>query len=162
MQKSIKTAYLLPPSWYLTDRIQPKAWLDLLQRAGTLDGGVLSTGRGHRCIANDGHECNSLAEMEIDNWFNANGIPHEKEPSYPPHPTLNPRARLRADFKVGGTLIEYAGLMDDPHYSGRIEAKKNLANEIGVKLLVITPTDWHKLDIILEEAIEEWTPAPEN
>ena len=105
----LKIAYLLPPSWYLVDRLKPKSWLHLLRDAGVLAGDVLQTVRGYKCIAKDGHACNSLAELEIDNWFFLNGIEHEREPYYPLHEKYNPNTRLRADFKVQNTYIEYGG-----------------------------------------------------
>ena len=57
---------------------------------------------------------------------------------------------MRADFKVGDLLIEYAGLMDDPKYLRRIQTKKLLVKESGIRLAIITPMDWDNLDSLLE------------
>ena len=61
---------------------------------------VFSITRGFCCVVKDGHECNSLAELEIDNWLFSNQIVHDKEPHYPYHSVYNLNERLRADFKI--------------------------------------------------------------
>lgn len=68
------------------------SWLRALVLAGVLEDGTQRTSRGIRCIANDGHECYSLAEKIIDDWLSSQGIPHEKEPQYPYDSQLNPFA----------------------------------------------------------------------
>lgn len=146
----LKAAYLLPPSWYLVNHFQTRSWLKILTDSGILSDGLLPTGRGIRCIAKDGHECNSLAELEIDNWLYAKSIPHQKEPLYPFHKEYNSSSRLRADFKVQQTFIEYAGLMDDPKYASKMEMKKKLANDLKIHLMVIEPEDFKKLDDLLQ------------
>lgn len=148
----LKIAYLLPPSWHLMDKIKPRSWLKLLINAGILSesGDLLRAGRGVRCIAKDGHECNSLVELDIDNWLYLNNISHEKEPLYPYHEKYNPNARLRADFRTSQFFIEYAGLLDDPKYVRKMKRKEALARELNVKLIVITPKDLQDLDSVLE------------
>lgn len=47
-------------------------------------------------------------------------IEHTKEPSCP-------EGRMRADFKVGSTLVEYFGLAGDANYDARIERKRSVA-----------------------------------
>lgn len=88
--------------------------------------------------------------MEIDNWLYLNRISHEKEPYYPPHDKYNPNNRLRADFKVNDTLIEYAGLLEDPEYLNKIKNKKALAKASGINLLLIKPGDLSKLNNFLK------------
>jgi CRISPR/Cas system-associated protein endoribonuclease Cas2 len=145
----LKIAYLLPPSWYVMDKVRGKSWLKVLIDAGILHDGLLRTARGIRCIAKDGHECNSLAELDIDNWFYLNDIPHEKEPLYPRHLKYNPKRKLRADFKVKQFLIEYAGLLDEREYAKRMREKEALANELNIKLIIVTPKDFDDLDCVL-------------
>jgi len=143
-------AYLLPPSWYLLNETQSSSWLRLLIDAGILGSGTLQTSRGFRCIAKDGHICNSLVELEIDNWLHDHGLQHEKEPPYPVHMTLNPNKRLRADFLVKGIYLEYAGLMDDPSYAAKMEAKRQLAKDKSMKLLVIEPRHMKGIEKLLQ------------
>jgi hypothetical protein len=145
----LEAAYLLPPSWYLMDNLQEKRWLKILIASGVLRDGLLRTPRGYRCIAKDGHECNSLAELEIDNWLYKNRITHQREPTYPEHPKYNPDGRLRADFKVGDCIIEYAGLLDDPVYAKKMQIKKRLAKDLDIRLIILTPRDLS----ILEKAL---------
>lgn len=139
--KYLKIAYLMPPSWYIQDKIGQNSWLKLLIESGILKDGLLKTHRGIRCIAKDGHECNSLAELEIDNWLYLNKLEHEKEPCYPYHKKYNPNSRLRADFRVGQLFIEYAGLMNDPKYANKINLKKALAAELDMRLVILKPRD---------------------
>ena len=141
----LKAAYLLPPSWYLVNKLQTRSWLKILSDSQVLSDGLLRTGRGIRCIAKDGHECNSLVELEIDNWLFMKGIPHQKEPVYPFHKEYNRLSRLRADFQVKQTFIEYAGLMDDPEYASKIEMKKKLAKDLKINLIVIEPNNFKNL-----------------
>lgn len=147
----LKAAYLLPPSWYLLDKLTEKTWLKILIASGVLDDGLLRTPRGVRCVAKDGHECNSLAELEIDNWLFVNGITHEREPHYPQHPKYNPNCRLRADFKVGEYIIEYAGLLDDYRYAKKMRMKRHFAKELEINLIVLTPRDLSRLEKIMED-----------
>jgi hypothetical protein len=147
----LKAAYLLPPSWYLVKKFETRSWLKILTDSGILSDGFLRTGRGFRCNAKDGHECNSLVELEIDNWLFAKGIPHQKEPLYPFHKEYNSSSRLRADFRVQETFIEYAGLMDDPEYASRMEIKKKLAHALKINLIVIEPNNFKNLDDLLQK-----------
>jgi hypothetical protein len=142
-------AYLLPPSWYILKIVKSGSWLKLLIDANILTSGTLSTPRGFRCVARDGHECNSLVELEIDNWLFSHGIHHQKEPHYPMHPTYNPFNRLRADFLVGDIYIEYAGLLSDRDYSIKMEHKRSLAKDKDLRLVVIEPRHINKLEEIL-------------
>ncbi len=149
----LKAAYLLPPSWYLVNKFQTRSWLKILTDSRVLSDGLLRTGRGIKCIAKDGHECNSLVELEIDNWLFIKGIPHKKEPLYPFHKEYNSSSRLRADFQVKQSFIEYAGLMDDPQYASKIEMKKKLAQELKINLIVIEPNNFKNLYDFLENII---------
>jgi hypothetical protein len=115
------------------------SWFKALVLAGVLEGGAQPLSRGTRCFADDGHVCLSLSEKAIDDWLNAHGICHEKEPLYPRHPDLNPTGRIRSDWRVGRTIIEYVGLLDEPDYFARIEAKRELARESGISLIVVEP-----------------------
>jgi hypothetical protein len=122
------------------------SWMNALVLAGVLEDGTLRTTRGTRCVAADGHECLSLAEKTIDDWLSTRGIPHEIEPVYPYHAQLNPSGKMRADWKVGDTLVEYAGLMDEPEYAAKMETKQELARGFDLSLIILEPEDLLNLD----------------
>jgi hypothetical protein len=91
-----------------------------------------------------------LPEKAIDDWFTEHHISHEKEPIYPYHPDLNP-SNMRADWKVEGVLIEYTGLMEEPDYASKMDAKLELCRESNLKLIILYPADIFNLDTKLEE-----------
>jgi hypothetical protein len=107
--------------------------------------GVLLTQRGYRCIAKDGDVCGSLDERQIDDFLHDHGIPHKREPLYPPHPELNPNGRQRADWLVGEIFIEYFGLAGDAAYDLKTENKVKLARQAGITLIGLYPDDLRRL-----------------
>lgn len=122
------------------------AWFTALAETGALPDGVLSTARGIRCLAKDGHTCHSLDEQRIDDWLHAHHLDHEREPIYPQHPSLNPAGKRRADWKVKGIYVEYFGLVGDPEYENRMDEKILLAQEFNISLIAIFPSDIENLD----------------
>lgn len=122
------------------------SWFKALAQTGALPDGTLTTARGIRCLAQDGHVCHSLDEQCIDDWLSAHGLAHEREPCYPVHPALNPTGRRRADWKVLDTFIEYFGLVGDPDYDKRMEEKILLAQHCRINLIAIYPSDLQHLD----------------
>ena len=123
--------------WYIKELFP--SWFHLLNEAGILE--TIKTGRGIKCLANDGHLCNSLAEKEIDDWLFKNKIQHEKEPLYPTHEKYNPNTRKRADWLVNDIFIEYFGLVGDNKYDKSILEKKQIATENNIELIEIYPKD---------------------
>ncbi len=123
-------------------------WISVLQQAG-LVGDTWRPSRGMRCLASDGHPCRSLGERTVDDWFTRNQVAHEIEPRYPAHPSLNPNARLRADWLVGQTFVEYAGMMQDKAYAAKMANKQLLARSVGLELIVLVPEDLYQLDRLL-------------
>lgn len=122
------------------------SWFKALIQTGVLDDGTQRLFFGTRCLANDGHECASIAEKTIDDWMTNLKISHQKEPLYPYDQELNPEGKLRADWLVENTLIEYAGLMNRKDYSEKILRKKLLAEKHEVKLIIVTAEDILTLD----------------
>lgn len=100
---------------------------------------------GYRALAADGHVCNSLAEKVIDDWMHRNGIPHEKEPVYPGSVRAMVGGRVRADWLVGDTFVEYFGLQSSPAYAKKTEAKLNACAQCGVRVLALYPGDEFRL-----------------
>jgi hypothetical protein len=128
------------------------SWFHALVEAGVLDGGAQRMGMGIRCLANDGHVCLSLGEKTIDDVMFAAEIAHEKEPSYPV-------GRLRADFRVGDTLVEYFGLAGIASYDEKIEKKRNICAQHSIPLLEIFPADLVDLRA-LEERLRQAAALP--
>jgi len=122
------------------------SWFKALIQAGVLDDGTQRLFFGTRCLANDGHECSSIGEKTIDDWLTNRNVTHQKEPLYPCDPGLNPTRKLRADWQIENTLIEYAGLMNRQEYSEKMSKKKVLANKRGIELIILTAEDLLKLD----------------
>lgn len=88
------------------------------------------------CHARDGHLCNSVSEMIIDNWLSSHNITHGKEVPYP-------WGKMTADWAIGkDTLVEYFGLAKDSEkYDRAVEKKRRLCQQAGKKLIEIYSTD---------------------
>jgi hypothetical protein len=124
-------------------------WLGVLQATGIV-GDDWRLSRGTWCRANDGHKCRSLLEKSIDDWLTSHDVAHECEPYWPAHPVLNPSGRKRADWLLAdGTYVECAGMLDQPDYAAKIAIKRDLASEFGIRLVVVGPTDLHRLSAML-------------
>lgn len=121
------------------------SWFKALAAAGIIEDETIQTPRGYRCIARDGHECYSLAEKFIDDWFTDNNIAHEKEVNYPYDENLNPYG-MRVDWKVSNIFIEFAGLSGDPAYDDRIQKKKTLAQKNKIDLIILELEDLLNLE----------------
>jgi hypothetical protein len=110
------------------------SWLQGLIAASVLEDRTRPTVYGTQTVARDGHICFSLGEKTIDDFLYQHGIKHEKEPPYPD-------SSLRADFRVGDTLIEYFGLAGNPDYNARAEEKKRICKRHDIPLIAIYPQD---------------------
>ncbi|MFI5396042.1 MAG: hypothetical protein ACHQ9S_10955 [Candidatus Binatia bacterium] len=117
------------------------SWLKALVIAGVLDETSRRGYYGIVTVAADGHDCRSLAEKTIDDWLSANGVEHEVEPGYPRDPELNRDGRLKADWRVGGTVIEYFGLLANAEYKERVAAKRKLCEKYRIVLIALEPSD---------------------
>jgi hypothetical protein len=87
--------------------------------------------------AADGHKCDSVSEILIDNWLRKNKVKHSRNVSYP-------NTNHIADWAVnsGKIFIEYFGLANDsPRYDRSIRQKIKLCKINKVKLVEIYPTD---------------------
>ena len=126
------------------------SWFVALAKTGALPDGVLTTARGIRCLAKDGHICHSLDEQRIDNWLYSRGLIHEREPIYPRHASLNPSGKRRANWKVREAFIEYFGLVGDTEYDRTMEEKILLAQQSNISMIALYPADIEKLDQKLE------------
>ncbi|KAB7743108.1 DUF2510 domain-containing protein [Nostocoides sp. F2B08] len=75
-----------------------------------------------------------MPERTLDDWLSAYGVDHEKEPRYPD-------SNYRGDFLVGGSFIEFFGLVGNPDYDARIQEKRVTAEKYGIDLIEIYPKD---------------------
>jgi hypothetical protein len=99
--------------------------------------------------AKDGHWCDSLKEIRIDDALAERGIPHEREPSYPG--LMGWWRPYRADWRIlccsKVILVEYWGLVniDDPdlceEYCEKMARKKAIAMKEDIELVEIYPDD---------------------
>ena len=98
----------------------------------------------------DGHLCDSVSELLIDNWFIKNKIKHERNISYP---DTNHRADWAIFIEGHRIFIEYFGLANDsPRYDRAIKVKEILCKKQNISLMAIYPQDLYRgyLDINLK------------
>lgn len=102
-------------------------------------------------IVLDGHKCDSLAEMIIDDWLYKREVKHSRSVFYPS------KRRLSADFVIGDYWIEFFGLYGaHKRYDELREEKLKIAKSKNLKLIGIYPRDLfpkNNLDKILHEGI---------
>jgi hypothetical protein len=143
--RRIRALMAMPPVETIKHVLRQKDWLGTLQAAG-LVGETWRPSLGTWCHASDGHLCRSLLEKAIDDWFTTNGVPHEPEPRWPRHDEFNPSGAKRADWLLhDGTYVECAGMLEDKGYANKIAQKQQLARTLGIPLIVVGPTDMHRL-----------------
>jgi hypothetical protein len=131
------------------------SWLNAIKETGYLgDNEVIRSSFGYRAIAKDGHVCNSLAEKNIDDWLYSHQIEHTKEPAYPDSVRNFMKSKVRADWKVGNTFIEYFGLQSEKDYAKKTSAKILACNILGIDLKALYPGDEYHLDTILKDYIK--------
>jgi len=129
------------------------SWLKALIVSQVLSDGTRRTSYGTMTVANDGHDCRSLAEKTIDDWLFAHGIEHEIEPVYPNDPELNPSGQMRADWKINHVFVEYFGLMQKKEYLEKARKKEVLCARHNIHLIPLLPDDLFSLDIKLSHLI---------
>ena len=120
------------------------SWSKAIEAAGFVPNPVKFA---RKYIANDGHKCDSLAEMIIDDWLTVKNIFHEKSVRYP-------NTKFTADFKVNETYIEFFGLHGQHKtYDHLMNQKLQMVQKKKLKIVAIYPDDLFprlKLDAILE------------
>lgn len=92
-------------------------------------------------VSTDGHICFSKGELEVCEFLHGRGIPHIKEPPYADLAgNYEPLVRhFVGDFRVGKTILEFAGLSGSKEYDQRLATKLHEAEQIGIHVIVITP-----------------------
>lgn len=98
-----------------------------------------------KCFAKDGHICNSVSELIIDNWLFKNQISHKKEIKYPV-------GKFKADWLIeNNVLVEYFGLAhDSKRYDEDISKKRLISKEAGIKLVEIYSKDIYPKDNLIQ------------
>ncbi|MCF7793555.1 MAG: hypothetical protein K9N09_07350 [Candidatus Cloacimonetes bacterium] len=129
-------------------------WFSAMVLTGATPNFVNVGKRGIRCVSEDGHECKSLEEKQIDDWLYRNDIIHEKEPFYPIDNDFNPRRKKRADWIVNNTYIEYLGLIGNKKYDKKTEEKISLARKLNFQLILLSPNDLENLQSKLKSCMK--------
>lgn len=106
----------------------------------------------HNTLAADGHICDSHEEAIVDNFLFKNNIAHSIQPLYPRHDLLNQNGYIRGDFYLNdySVFVEYAGLINRSFYASKLEKKQQLASVVGIKLLVVYPSDLGQLEKVFK------------
>ncbi len=87
----------------------------------------------------DGHLCDSVSELLIDNWLHKNNILHERDAYYP---TTHHKADWKIFSKNKEVFVEYFGLANDsPRYDRSIKEKETLCKKNNIYLIGIYPKD---------------------
>ncbi len=87
----------------------------------------------------DGHPCDSISELLIDNWLYQNKIPHKRNSYYP---TTHHQADWEIVLRKQKIFAEYFGLANDsPRYDRAIKEKKKLCRKNNISLIEIYPKD---------------------
>ncbi|MBV0894904.1 hypothetical protein [Microbacterium sp. NC79] len=127
-----------------------QSWSGWLAEAGVLGKGWRPS-YGFITKALDGHDCRSLFERIVDDFFSSKALHHIVEPAYPYDSELNQHG-MRADWLVDGRVfVEAAGLTDMADYAQKIERKKILADRHNLELVILTPDDLTGLAAIFQE-----------
>lgn len=145
---TLMASALLP--WHETAKKLFGSWAHLLEEAQLLEHQQRGRG-GHRSFASDGHLCLSMGERAICEFLTRKSISHTKEPLYPQDDKLNPHSGLRGDFLVGSIFIEFAGMMDNKEYAGRMNQKKKLAKIKKIPWIKIEGSGLEDLNLMLEQ-----------
>lgn len=96
----------------------------------------------------DGHICDSISEVIVDNWLTKNNVIHQKGARYA-------NTNFRADWLVGDTFVEYFGLTNDsPRYDREIKRKRNFCRRNNLKLMAIYPKDLYP-KVLLDNKLKE-------
>lgn len=105
-----------------------------------------------RAKALDGHICDSISELIIDNWLTENNITHRRNVAYP---ETNHKADWGINLKEEIIFVEYFGLaQDSPRYERTIKEKKEMCRQYGIVLIEIYPQDLYYKGHIYKEKLK--------
>lgn len=126
------------------------SWAHFLDKAGLLTSIPQKGLGGYRSVATDGHLCLSMPERTICEYLYQARIDHEKEPFYPQLGGFSNTA-MRADWLIGETYVEFAGMMGVKSYKEKMLKKVDMAANLGLDLIVVEPKDLDQLPRIFEK-----------
>ena len=112
--------------------------------------------RMYKCMrtrASDGHICDSVSELIIDNWLTENNIAHDRNISYP---NTNHKADWGINFQERTIFVEYFGLAkDSPRYDKSVEEKKDICRKQKIQLIEIYPENLYFRAHVDRERLKE-------
>lgn len=127
------------------------SWNNAISAAGFEPNRSHSQRMYKRAIAKaaDGHICDSISELLVDNWLYKNNIPHERDVFYP-------NTRHKADWAIPAerqkVFVEYFGLANDsPRYDRAVKEKIKLCRESKISLISIYPQDLYPKEFLEEK-----------
>ncbi len=130
-------------------------WNNAIKKAGFEPNPVMFA---KKYIAKDGHRCDSLAEMIIDDWLYVRDISHKRSYPYPSN------LGLTVDFLVEDFWIEFFGLSGQhKRYDEPKAIKISLASKLKLSLIEVYPKHLfpeNKLDEVLKPLINFSLKAP--
>ena len=91
--------------------------------------------------AADGHPCDSVSEILVDNWLTQHNVSHTRDAHYP-------STKHKADWSIdnGKIFVEYFGLANDSaRYDREIRIKQGLCRKNNIKLVEIYPSDLYPI-----------------
>lgn len=99
-------------------------------------------------VSSDGHLCDSVSELLIDNWLAKNNIPHKRDTSYP---NTHHKADWAIPIENQKIFVEYFGLANDsPRYDRAIKEKGKLCRKNKISLIAIYPQDLYPKEFLEE------------
>lgn len=131
------------------------SWFAVLARSGCLPEGSRKEVYGTRILAKDGHECLSMAEMQIDDELHGLRIPHRKEVRYPNATFVCDWVVPRGDELV---FIEFFGLSGRPDYDEKILQKRAALVQAGHELIEL----YHEDLLRLKERLASLVSSPDG
>ncbi len=97
-------------------------------------------------VAKDGHNCDSLSEKIIDDWFFKHNIPHQVHIYYPW------KNNMKVDFKVDDYWIELFGLVGQHNRYDKLKKEKlALIEQHKLKLISLYLSDVFNPDKLLKK-----------
>ncbi len=108
-------------------------WNKAIEAAGFTPNPVMFA---KKYVSKDGHTCDSLAEMIIDDWLSENKIKHLRSVVYPDNP------RLTTDFVIDDYWIEFFGLQGQhQRYDQLREEKLRIVKAHKLQFIELFPHD---------------------
>jgi len=133
---------------HMTYRDNFGTWNDAIKEAGYKPNENWFSRRN--LCAKDGHCCNSISEIIIDDWLSENNVSHTRE-------VLYPEGRYRCDFVVNNTFVEFFGLSNVSgvclNYNEIIVRKREMCKKHNIRLIEIYEKNLYNLDQFLSKKL---------